>query len=35
MEHLTELMVYDHNRNPSKCSVALVSEGANLRRMKA
>ena len=31
MEHLTELMVYDHNRNPSKYSVALVSEGANLQ----
>jgi 6-phosphofructokinase 1 len=31
MEHLTELMVYDHNRNPSKYSVALVSEGANLK----
>ena len=24
-------MVYDHNRNPSKYSVALVSEGANLK----
>jgi 6-phosphofructokinase 1 len=31
MEHLTELMTYDHNRNPSKYSVALVSEGANLK----
>jgi len=30
VEHLTELMVYDHNRNPSKYSVVLVSEGANL-----
>jgi 6-phosphofructokinase len=30
VEQLTELMVYDHNRNPSKYSVALVSEGANL-----
>jgi 6-phosphofructokinase 1 len=30
MEQLTELMVYDHNRNPSKYSVCLVSEGANL-----
>ncbi|MEO5587983.1 MAG: 6-phosphofructokinase, partial [Gemmatimonadaceae bacterium] len=28
MEHLTELMVHDHNRNPSKYSVVLVSEGA-------
>ncbi|MDP9200695.1 MAG: 6-phosphofructokinase, partial [Gemmatimonadota bacterium] len=31
MDHLTELMTYDHNRNPSKYSVALVSEGANLK----
>jgi len=31
VEHLTELMTYDHNRNPSKYSVALVSEGASLR----
>src|SRR6476620_1348934 len=31
VEHLTELMVYDHNRNPSKYSVCLVSEGANLK----
>src|SRR5512132_2219699 len=31
VEQLTELMTYDHNRNPSKYSVALVSEGANLR----
>ncbi|HET9637262.1 MAG TPA: ATP-dependent 6-phosphofructokinase [Gemmatimonadaceae bacterium] len=30
VEHLTELMVYDHNRNPSKYSVCLVSEGATL-----
>ena len=30
VEHLTELMVYDHNRNPSRYSVVLVSEGANL-----
>lgn len=28
MEHLTELMVRDRNRNPSKYSVVLVSEGA-------
>jgi 6-phosphofructokinase 1 len=28
IEHLTELMVYDRNRNPSKYSIALVSEGA-------
>ncbi|MGB8644077.1 MAG: 6-phosphofructokinase [Anaerolineae bacterium] len=28
IDHLTELMVYDRNRNPSKYSVVLVSEGA-------
>jgi 6-phosphofructokinase 1 len=28
IEHLTELMVYDRNRNPSKYAVVLVSEGA-------
>jgi ATP-dependent phosphofructokinase / diphosphate-dependent phosphofructokinase len=28
IERLTELMVYDRNRNPSKYAVALVSEGA-------
>lgn len=28
IEHLTSLLVYDRNRNPSKYSVALVSEGA-------
>jgi 6-phosphofructokinase 1 len=31
VEQLTELMTYDHNRNPSKYSVALVSEGAHLK----
>jgi 6-phosphofructokinase len=30
VEHLTELMVYDRNRHPSKYSVCLVSEGAGL-----
>src|SRR5438445_1571706 len=30
VEQLAELMTYDHNRNPSKYSVALVSEGARL-----
>ena len=30
MEHLTELMVYDRNRNPSNYSVVLVSEGARI-----
>jgi 6-phosphofructokinase len=28
MDQLTELLVYDRNRNPSKYSVVLVSEGA-------
>ena len=28
MEHLTELLIYDRNRNPSKYSVVIVSEGA-------
>ncbi len=28
MDRLTELLVYDRNRNPSKYSVVLVSEGA-------
>ncbi|HKO16613.1 MAG TPA: ATP-dependent 6-phosphofructokinase [Gemmatimonadaceae bacterium] len=31
MERLTELMVYDRNRNPSRYAVVLVSEGARLR----
>jgi 6-phosphofructokinase 1 len=31
MEQLTELMVFDHNRNPSKYSVVLVSEGAHMQ----
>jgi len=30
MERLTELMVYDRNRNPSNYSVVLVSEGAQM-----
>jgi 6-phosphofructokinase 1 len=30
VDQLTDLLVYDRNRNPSKYSVALVSEGANL-----
>src|SRR5512147_2853513 len=30
MEHLTELMVYDWQRNPSRYAVVLVSEGATL-----
>src|SRR5215210_7466426 len=30
MDRLTELMVYDRNRNPSKYAVALVSEGARM-----
>ncbi len=28
IDHLTELMLYDRNRNPSRYSVVLVSEGA-------
>jgi 6-phosphofructokinase len=31
LEPLTELLTNDHNRNPSKYSVVLVSEGARLR----
>src|SRR5438105_6626683 len=31
VEHLAELMTYDRNRNPSRYSVALVSEGASLK----
>lgn len=31
VEHLTELMSYDRNRNPSRYSVVLVSEGAHLK----
>lgn len=31
MEQLTELMVYDRNRNPSNYSVVLVSEGATIK----
>src|SRR5438309_11262781 len=30
VEHLAELVTYDHNSNPSKYSVVLVSEGARL-----
>ncbi|MGH7710860.1 MAG: 6-phosphofructokinase, partial [Gemmatimonadaceae bacterium] len=30
VEHLTELMTYDHQRHPSRYSVVLVSEGAHL-----
>jgi len=30
MEHLTELMVYDRNHNPSNYAVVLVSEGATM-----
>jgi len=30
MERLTELMIYDRNRNPSNYSVVLVSEGAQI-----
>jgi 6-phosphofructokinase len=30
VERLTELMVYDRNRNPSKYAVVLISEGARM-----
>ena len=30
MEHLTELLIYDRDRNPSNYSVVLVSEGAKI-----
>src|SRR3954463_5268012 len=30
VQQLAELMVYDRNRNPSRCAVVLVSEGASL-----
>ncbi|MGH9458336.1 MAG: 6-phosphofructokinase [Thermoanaerobaculia bacterium] len=29
-EHLTELMIYDRNRHPSRYSVVLISEGARI-----
>lgn len=31
IEHLTELLVADRNRNPSKYAIVLVSEGATMR----
>ena len=34
LEHLTDLMVDDRNRNPSKYSIVLVSEGAMIKDMK-
>jgi 6-phosphofructokinase len=34
LDHLTELMVYDRNRNPSKYAIVLVSEGAMVKDMK-
>ena len=33
IEHLTELLVDDRNRNPSKYSIVLVSEGAMIKGM--
>ncbi len=33
LEHLTELLVDDRNRNPSKYSIVLVSEGAMIKGM--
>jgi len=35
IEQLTELMTYDRNRNPSRYSVVLVSEGATFAGMNA
>jgi 6-phosphofructokinase 1 len=35
VERLAELMVYDRNRNPSKYSVVLVSEGATMGHQDA
>src|SRR5687767_4545622 len=35
MERLTELLVYDRNRHPSKYAVALVSEGARMQHQQA
>ena len=34
IEQLTELMVYDRNRNPSRYAVALVSEGARMKHQE-
>ncbi len=34
LDHLTKLLVEDRNRNPSKYSIVLVSEGAMVKDMK-
>jgi ATP-dependent phosphofructokinase / diphosphate-dependent phosphofructokinase len=34
VERLTELLVYDRNRNPSRYSVVLVSEGARMKHQE-
>ena len=34
IEQLTELLVYDRNRHPSRYSVVLVSEGATMKHME-
>jgi 6-phosphofructokinase 1 len=34
IEHLTELLVYDRNRHPSRYAVALVSEGARMKHQE-
>lgn len=34
IEQLTELMVYDRNRHPSRYAVALVSEGARMKHQE-
>src|SRR5688500_13695911 len=35
VERLTELLVYDRNRHPSRYAVALVSEGARMQHQQA
>src|SRR5688500_20078513 len=35
IERLTELLVYDRNRHPSRYAVALVSEGARMQHQQA
>jgi 6-phosphofructokinase len=35
VERLTELLVYDRNRHPSRYAVALVSEGARMQQQQA
>ena len=35
LNHLTELLVHDRNKNPSKYSICLISEGAKFKGMNA